>query len=343
MLNSLACRTTLAFASTVIVALSLLVLATAIVVMQAGTQPQPDTASPFPWSALLFLVLISATAALAGGAIALFQRQPAEPPTALSRDDFTRAREALEAEVSHLAGLMASGIDSHDSYAETLQRVQTRLAVVETPEQLRALASVLAAENQAMRRDTRNLSMQLDASRKQIEALRTSLQQERQVGLRDGLTEIGNRRSFNLSLDEAIKAAISMETPLALILLDIDGFKAINDTHGHGVGDEVLKSCAKAIAEGARKEDHVARIGGEEFAIVMPDASDLVAAISAERLRGRLESDAVDVGADAPLRYTASFGVSQLQRGDTAEALVQRADARLYRAKNQGRNRVVTS
>ena len=118
--------------------------------------------------------------------------------------------------------------------------------------------------------------------------------------------------------------------------LDIDHFKAVNDTYGHEVGDQVLKMTAKTMRNAFRKNDFLGRWGGEEFLIVCPDTSLDHARVLAERIRLGINQHGFATGA----RHSASFGVAQWQEAETVDALLARADAALYRAKDLGRDRV---
>jgi len=125
-------------------------------------------------------------------------------------------------------------------------------------------------------------------------------------------------------------------------VLDIDYFKAINDTYGHDAGDDVLREFAMRIKKSIRGIDLACRYGGEEFVIVMPETDMAVAALVAERIRRRIASEpfAIDQGAKA-IDVTLSIGLSALATNDTAATILKRADQALYRAKRDGRNRVV--
>ncbi|MDO9083822.1 MAG: GGDEF domain-containing protein [Humidesulfovibrio sp.] len=161
---------------------------------------------------------------------------------------------------------------------------------------------------------------------------------------RDGLTKIGNRRSFEERLaDEAARHG-RYDQPLSLILVDVDHFKAVNDTHGHPAGDEVLREMAALLGEGLRSSDYPARYGGEEFVVVLPHTSREQAALLAERIRLRVAERVFHVGAERTgLHLTVSAGVAALMPGTSAQDLVLLADQALYLAKNGGRNRVVVA
>lgn len=159
---------------------------------------------------------------------------------------------------------------------------------------------------------------------------------------RDGLTKIGNRRSFEERLaDEAARHG-RYDLPLSLILVDLDHFKAVNDTHGHPAGDAVLRDMAALLGEGLRSSDYPARYGGEEFAVILPHTGREQAAFLAERLRQRVAERVFRVGMSKPgLNITVSVGVASLAPGGTSEDLVLLADQALYLAKHNGRNSVV--
>jgi diguanylate cyclase (GGDEF)-like protein len=155
----------------------------------------------------------------------------------------------------------------------------------------------------------------------------------------DGLTQVFNRRYFNEALEREFNRSRRYERALSLILLDIDHFKRVNDTHGHLAGDQLLRQIASAVKPKLRREDVFARTGGEEFGILLPEIALDGARLIAEKVRRIVES--------TPLRFeqlvipcTISLGVAM--RGDepSGEELYKRADMRLYEAKAGGRNRV---
>ena len=152
----------------------------------------------------------------------------------------------------------------------------------------------------------------------------------------DPLTGLSNRRRFNEVLSYEIARSRRFDTPLSLILYDIDHFKRINDSYGHQVGDTVLIKLSRFMRERMRATDLLARWGGEEFVILAPQSDGQMAAQFAEILKASVESTSFDdVGT-----VTCSFGVAELAAGETAEGFIARADGALYRAKLEGRNRV---
>jgi len=153
----------------------------------------------------------------------------------------------------------------------------------------------------------------------------------------DPLTGLLNHRVFHDRLGAEVARAHRSGAPLSLVALDLDHFKRVNDTHGHQVGDDVLRELASRMREGARREDVTARVGGEEFAWLLPEADLDAAALAAERLRRRV----ADQPFPAAGRLTASIGVAALEVGEGPADLLRRADEGLYRAKAGGRDRCV--
>jgi len=157
--------------------------------------------------------------------------------------------------------------------------------------------------------------------------------------LRDPLTDTGNRIAMDQTLQREIEMARRHLHPLSLLMLDIDHFKRINDSHGHSAGDEVLKAVAAAIKAQLRNVDMVFRFGGEEFLILLSNTGRDAAAMVGERLRQAAQ--AKDYWADGTLiELTVSLGCSTLLPGESAESLLRRADSALYVAKREGRNRL---
>lgn len=177
------------------------------------------------------------------------------------------------------------------------------------------------------------LAMELEAARDKAERLARL----------DVLTDLPNRRAFYEVGETALRQARRYEKPLALVMLDIDRFKAINDSYGHAAGDAAIKALARVLRETVRETDVAARIGGEEFALLLPETTAAQAAALAERLRQKLAAIRVLVER-AELRFTASFGVAECdEQASNLDALLSRADAALYQAKQQGRDRVVAA
>jgi diguanylate cyclase (GGDEF)-like protein len=145
---------------------------------------------------------------------------------------------------------------------------------------------------------------------------------------------------MDVKLAEAMARAQRSGAALAVVLADIDHFKSVNDTYGHGTGDTVLQAVAAAVQGAARTTDVVARYGGEELCMILEATDAEGAARLAERMRLAIKALRFDT-AKGPLSVTTSFGVGVWRAGDDAHALLERADAHLYQAKTRGRDRVV--
>jgi len=182
------------------------------------------------------------------------------------------------------------------------------------------------------------LLMALVTERLARRAFRLQLQLE-VLATRDALTGARNRGSFMSVLEEELSRTDRYGGAVSLLLLDIDRFKSINDTHGHPAGDAVIRALAEASLDELRTVDVLGRIGGEEFAVLLPQTELSAALALAERLRAGLERVRVAVGEQA-LGFTVSIGAAHRRPGEPSDKLISRADRALYEAKNSGRNQV---
>ncbi|WP_042693965.1 PleD family two-component system response regulator [Azospirillum sp. B506] len=175
------------------------------------------------------------------------------------------------------------------------------------------------------------------------ERLRSNYEQSLSMALTDSLTGVFNRRYVNAHLPRLLERAIDSHKPVSVLMFDIDHFKVVNDTYGHAIGDEVLREVSARASRNLRTFDLVARLGGEEFIVILPDTDGEAALIVAERLRSRIADIPFAVSSDrGEINVTVSIGISVGGRlGDTAEGLVRRADEALYEAKRSGRNCVI--
>jgi diguanylate cyclase (GGDEF)-like protein len=184
------------------------------------------------------------------------------------------------------------------------------------------LAVERAIEKKRLRDTNRRLLAQLEA-----------------LSLTDALTGVPNRRAFDQALEREVARALRHEHPLGIVMLDVDHFKKVNDTHGHEAGDEVLRSFARAILGAQRKGDSLYRYGGEEFVALLPHADPSGAALAAGRMIAAAAALELPLGS-AVLRITASAGVACVDTTGSGPETMARADAALYEAKRTGRNRV---
>jgi two-component system cell cycle response regulator len=174
------------------------------------------------------------------------------------------------------------------------------------------------------------------------ERLRDNAQRSIEMAITDALTGLHNRRYLETHVGTLVEQALSRSKPLTVLVLDIDYFKSINDTHGHDAGDDVLREFALRIKKSIRGIDLACRFGGEEFVVVMPETDLAVATMVAERLRRRIASEPFSIQQGArSIEVTISIGIAALGRSDSPATVLKRADQALYRAKRDGRNRVV--
>ena len=163
-----------------------------------------------------------------------------------------------------------------------------------------------------------------------------------ELSLKDPLTGLGNRRHFRAVQERTIDGVARSGYPALLLMLDIDHFKKVNDSHGHQAGDQVLQAVARCVASCVRPMDTVARFGGEEFSVVLPNCHTSFGATVAERIRATIEALVINISPVLSLKVTISIGGAYAPEWvrSTAELWTERADVQLYRAKKEGRNRV---
>jgi two-component system cell cycle response regulator len=174
--------------------------------------------------------------------------------------------------------------------------------------------------------------------------LREHVSRSMALAVTDPLTGLFNRRYMASHLESTLNRAAETGKPASVMVLDIDFFKAVNDSLGHGAGDAVLREFAARIGRNIRGFDLACRYGGEEFVVVMPDTDGKTGCMVAERLRRAMAAEQFDVGTSPPIDLTVSIGVAACRGPDeTPDALIERADKALYTAKREGRNRVIAA
>jgi two-component system cell cycle response regulator len=180
-------------------------------------------------------------------------------------------------------------------------------------------------------------------NRRYAERLRDNLQASMELAITDPLTGLHNRRYMQSHLAALLGERQARGKGVTLCILDIDHFKAVNDTYGHDAGDEVLREFAQRLRKHVRGVDLLARFGGEEFVVAMPDTDSVVAFHAAERIRRAIENDGFAIhGGTRTINLTCSIGMAGLVSGEASiESLLKRADEALYQAKRAGRNKVV--
>jgi len=196
-------------------------------------------------------------------------------------------------------------------------------------------------EYQNQKNEMRNRRM-TSVKKNLITVQRQLLEANANLGV-DHLTGAHNRKSFDDYVKKMAQINSLGHSPFSMIMLDIDFFKKINDSYGHGIGDYVLKECVKLLRESFNKENMmIARIGGEEFVAVLPNYTVEQAVVRAEEVLNRIRSETFVQG-DLQIRFTVSMGIAQLKENESAVDWLKRADAALYQSKNSGRNKLTVA
>ena len=184
-------------------------------------------------------------------------------------------------------------------------------------------------------------SRDITAQRQLEQDLRESEKRYKKLSITDGLTNLYNSRQFYSSLQLEINRALRYQRPLALLMVDIDDFKRINDSYGHLAGDRVLAKTGEVIRSALREADTGYRYGGEEFAVILPETDGPGAVQLAERIRKELAAMPILLKAKANDHISASIGISELQAKENLTEFLKRADENLYAAKKEGKNQVI--
>jgi diguanylate cyclase len=233
--------------------------------------------------------------------------------------------------------LLTSGLDRHDrelgASLEALVAGQANSSAVE-------LLRAVVAMSQEMHATVKASRAELIETRQSLSEIKAQLNESQKLLVQDPLTGTGNRRALNAILTTEIARARRDGEPLSVVMVDVDHFKTVNDTHGHAAGDAALVHLAALARSMLRGNDAFIRYGGEEFLMVLPETALQGGVSTGQRLQNLLKRQPL-VYHDKVIPMTFSGGVSELVGADTEESLIQRADAALYRAKRTGRNLVV--
>jgi len=232
--------------------------------------------------------------------------------------------------------------DMTSEYNEVLQEVTGSLNEDATPDEIRNTLSTVLDNTQNVISHNQKLEEELERSTRVMQELQRDLELVRQQALTDGLTSLANRKAFDAEIVRIAEEATSNNESFCLILLDIDHFKAFNDTYGHQVGDQVLRLVAQTLIDGVKGRDVAARYGGEEFAIILPQTNLQGGMKVADSLRAVVQSkELVNRNSGETLgRVTLSGGVAQYVNEEPIENLIERSDTALYTAKHNGRNQI---
>jgi diguanylate cyclase len=252
--------------------------------------------------------------------------------------------EEIQLATQSIATNLAANGEHLQSYGNVLSNWTKQLAQDQSFSQILQAITALALETARASERNQMLEQQLSASAVRINRLKENLADVKKEATTDILTGLCNRRLFGVRLRRALLQAKEDGHPAALIMLDIDHFKRINDSYGHHAGDLVLRRVGRLLTESVKGRDTAARYGGEEFAVLLPGANLDTGCRVADQIRTALQSKNIikKHAADRSGAVTASFGVAQFRPDDTPASVTNRADCALYEAKALGRNRVCT-
>ena len=246
-------------------------------------------------------------------------------------------------EIEQVMAMIDAAAGNASTYTESLADMTEKLGDSKDREGLRAIVESLVHTAKEMEESNQQLEERLNASKQEINELQENLEAVRTESLTDPLTQLANRKFFDMTLDQAIAESREKNEALSLVMTDIDHFKNFNDSFGHLTGDQVLRLVAMSVKQNVKGQDTAARYGGEEFAIVLPNTVLRSAITVADHIRRAVmtkelmkRSTGEHLG-----RVTISLGVATLHKGDTPQMLIERADTCLYAAKRHGRNRVM--
>jgi diguanylate cyclase len=246
-------------------------------------------------------------------------------------------------EIDGVMKLINDALGMSASYDDSLSGAAQKLAVVEHRDQVKAIVESLVQSTRQMRDTSKALEERMRLSKTEIGNLQQSLEAIRAESLTDPLTGLGNRKYFDRSIDLAVQNALANGEPLSLLMFDIDHFKSFNDSYGHLTGDQVLRLVGMSLKQTIKGQDITARYGGEEFAVALPNTALRQALTVADHIRHAVMAKELKKKSTGEIlgRVTISVGVSMLKPDDDTHSLLERADACLYAAKRNGRNRVI--
>ncbi len=239
-----------------------------------------------------------------------------------------------------------SASDSAADFDGKLEDFSESLSADTDPEVVRSQVTTLREDVRSVNSKMRGLQEHLEGTRSEVQRLAQELAQAREEAQLDPLSGLLNRRGFDIALAAQIEYVKSAAEPtdklMTLMIIDIDHFKSVNDTHGHLFGDKVIQGVAKILDGAVMRKDYVCRFGGEEFAVILPATDETGGLAVAERVRNAVSQGRIRRAnsTDVITNITVSAGVAQFEPGDAAADLIERADRALYRAKNSGRNKV---
>ncbi len=253
-------------------------------------------------------------------------------------------KELVKRVASEIVSEIDSVIESLERHNQNLSRKEESFKEIKENVEDRSVKDMVGqvlVELQEIRKQNEELKKRLEEANSQIKKLTEELEEREREATIDFLTQVANRASFDRALSDMVNDFYRRNYPFALIMIDIDDFKKINDTYGHQAGDYVLQELARVLKSQLRARDVIARYGGEEFAIILPGVTFSQALRVAERLRRSIEKHLFKFK-DVQIPVTISLGLAMMRDGLDETAIVERADKALYLAKRSGKNQVKT-
>jgi diguanylate cyclase len=233
---------------------------------------------------------------------------------------------------------LTTDVDTHNSH---IKKVHRHVGDLKVTGEMEEIQQTLLCEIAAVVKSNQRLEDDLVVARARMEVQAEELDRTRLEARTDALSGVYNRKAFDERLHLLLSTFRREQRPFLLVLADVDYFKRINDTHGHAAGDRVVTHVGAFLRASVRPGDYVARYGGDEFALLLPDIDADAGLELVEQLRVRVSQEAFDIGLRGEqATVTFSIGVSSACEGDTDETLLLRADRALYRSKECGRNQV---
>jgi diguanylate cyclase len=256
-----------------------------------------------------------------------------------------RVRDGLSQMLTEVGSSLDHAGNDANAYSGTLDQIVEQADSEQGVEGIRGLLHTLIEETRAMQNTARSMQVNFESKTQEIEELQEELQRERKRAITDPLTGLYNRLALIDRLQAMLGEFIDGGEAPSLIMFDIDHFKKVNDTHGHLIGDRVIRFVAQALEKNIKGKDCAARFGGEEFTVLLPETPIQGARAVAENILKAISSAQL-VRADNKQslgQITVSAGVARFADGEEITDLIERADRALYRSKEDGRNRVTVA
>jgi diguanylate cyclase len=263
--------------------------------------------------------------------------------TFFSADDQTVLSQSQADLMAVIAKITESAILAEENVSQfdnVLRLSEKELINASTP--LESVVAQLLVNTRTMQVSMELMRQQMKESKEEISSLQERLERATEEALTDALTGLTNRKGLSKAIDKALVSAEEIASYPCLLMLDIDHFKKINDTHGHLLGDRVIKIVAETIRNQVKGKDTAARYGGEEFCVLLPETALSDAEKLADNIRLAVEKTRIKRASDNQeiCRVTISVGVARFKQEESISAFFERADGALYQSKNDGRNRV---